>query len=64
MRANEDILIEIKRLFMEYEKEFTALGESGVLKERTVVTYLTPSWNFVRCAGGHSSRVHEIKYRL
>lgn len=52
MKTSEKKLWEIEKLFMEYEKEIRGLESAGVLTKRTVNTYLTHAWNFVRWCRG------------
>jgi hypothetical protein len=43
---------EIERLFEEYTKEVEELHEKGILKEKTMVTYITYAQYFVRWVKG------------
>ena len=53
MRASEDIIKEIARLYNEYEQEVLSAKEKGLLMDNTVRTYLLHSGNFVKWCRGN-----------
>lgn len=53
MRASQDIMREIDRLYSAYEKEVLLAKEKGFLMDNTVRTYLLHSGNFVKWCRGN-----------
>lgn len=48
MKTNNSTILEIERLFQEYEKEVRSAEQNGYLQQTTCNTYLLHSGNFVR----------------
>lgn len=52
MKTNAAIILEIEKLFQEYENEVASAQENGYLKPNTTRTYLLHSGNFVKWCRG------------
>lgn len=48
MKTSKDIIMEMTRLYNEYQQEIEALRKNGILKQSAANTYLLHSKNFVR----------------
>ncbi len=52
LRTSKEIIVEMERLYAEYEREVQARGRDGSLKYHTVRTYLPHSLEFIRWCKG------------